>query len=108
MTMFGDTSLQGMRAGSPISEAHSTPGRTVALICHDLRLPLSSILANAEFLTGPGISDMERAKLFQEICWAVARHSITLMQSTSPLPFVAALQGINGLKQTERRPKPPP
>jgi signal transduction histidine kinase len=45
----------------------------VALICHDLRLPLTAILANAEFLAHSEASDMERAEFYQEIRWAIDR-----------------------------------
>jgi signal transduction histidine kinase len=45
----------------------------VALICHDLRLPLSAILANAEFLTRSDISDIERNEFYQEIRWSIER-----------------------------------
>jgi signal transduction histidine kinase len=45
----------------------------VDLICHDLRLPLTAILANAEFLTHPDISEMERHEFYQEIRWAIDR-----------------------------------
>jgi signal transduction histidine kinase len=45
----------------------------VALICHDLRLPLSAILANAEFLTQSNISETERSEFYQEIRWSIDR-----------------------------------
>lgn len=48
-------------------EPFTAVSRMVALICHDLRLPLTAILANAEFLTHSGISEMERAEIYQEI-----------------------------------------
>jgi signal transduction histidine kinase len=41
--------------------------RMVAFISHDLRQPLTSILANAEFLTQPDIGEMERIDLYREI-----------------------------------------
>src|SRR5271169_2527654 len=47
--------------------------RMVALICHDLRLPLTAILANAEFLTQADISDTERNEFYQEIRWSIDR-----------------------------------
>jgi signal transduction histidine kinase len=43
----------------------------VALICHDLRLPLTAILANAEFLTQSDISETERNEFYQEIRWSI-------------------------------------
>ena len=53
-----------------VQRANSIPeqfdvSRKVALICHDLRLPLTAILANAEFLTQSNISEMERAGFYQ-------------------------------------------
>jgi signal transduction histidine kinase len=48
----------------------------VSRICHDLRLPLTAILANAEFLTQSGISEAERNQFYQEI-----RSSIEWMNS---------------------------
>jgi signal transduction histidine kinase len=45
----------------------------VALICHDLRLPLTAILANAEFLTQSGITETERNEFYQEIRWSIER-----------------------------------
>jgi signal transduction histidine kinase len=44
-----------------------------AHICHDLRLPLSAILANAEFLTQSDISEAERHEFYQEIRWSITR-----------------------------------
>jgi signal transduction histidine kinase len=45
----------------------------VTLICHDLRLPLTAIQANAEFLTQSNISETERAEFYQEIRWSIYR-----------------------------------
>lgn len=42
-------------------------GRMVAFIAHDLRQPLTAILANAEFLTRPDISEMQRLEFCREI-----------------------------------------
>jgi signal transduction histidine kinase len=47
--------------------------RMVAYISHDLRQPLTAILANAEFLARPDLSEMERIELFREIRWDVDR-----------------------------------
>src|SRR6202044_1733304 len=47
--------------------------RRVALVSHDLRHPLTAILANAEFLTQADISEMERNDLYHEIRCAVDR-----------------------------------
>jgi signal transduction histidine kinase len=47
--------------------------RIVALISHDLRQPLTSILANAEFLTRSEISEIQRDDYYREIRWSVDR-----------------------------------
>src|ERR1700739_4743264 len=47
--------------------------RMVAYISHDLRQPLTAILANAEFLAQPDLSEMERIEVFREIRWGVDR-----------------------------------
>ena len=60
----------------PISKPHFDAGGMLSLICHDLRLPLTAILANAEFLTQSGISEAEKNEFYQEI-----RSSIEWMNS---------------------------
>jgi signal transduction histidine kinase len=47
--------------------------RMVAYISHDLRQPLTAILANAEFLARPDLSEVERIELFREISWDIDR-----------------------------------
>jgi signal transduction histidine kinase len=47
--------------------------RIVAHISHDLRLPLTAILANAEFLSDPDISEIQRNEFYQEIRWGIER-----------------------------------
>src|SRR3984885_14736221 len=47
--------------------------RSVAHISHDLRQPLTAILANAEFLARPDLSEMDRIEFFREIRWDVDR-----------------------------------
>src|ERR1700744_435770 len=47
--------------------------RMVACISHDLRQPLAAILANAEFLARPDLSELERIEFFREIRWDVDR-----------------------------------
>lgn len=47
--------------------------KIVAFISHDLRQPLTAILANAEFLTRPDVSEVERIDFFREIRWGVDR-----------------------------------
>ncbi|WP_161557307.1 sensor histidine kinase [Acidisarcina polymorpha] len=48
-------------------------GRMVAFISHDLRQPLTAILANAEFLTRPDASEKQRVDFFREIRWDIDR-----------------------------------
>jgi signal transduction histidine kinase len=57
----------------PILGPLCTVSRTIAFIAHDLRQPLTAILANAEFLTEGNISAAERDFFFQEIRSSVDR-----------------------------------
>lgn len=66
-------SLRCMQRNIPIPEPQSDVSKMVALICHDLRLPLTAILANAEFLTESDISETERNEFYQEIRWSIDR-----------------------------------
>src|SRR6202042_3648231 len=66
-------SLRCVQRNIPIPEPQSDVSRMVALICHDLRLPLTAILANAEFLTQPDISGAQRNEYYQEIRWSIER-----------------------------------
>jgi len=66
-------SLRRIQRRIPIPEGDSATSRKVALICHDLRLPLTAILANAEFLTQSDISEAERNEFYQEIRWSIER-----------------------------------
>ena len=66
-------SLRSMPLDLPILEALSAVSRMVAQVSHDLRHPLTAILANAEFLTQPDISELERNELYHEIHCAVDR-----------------------------------
>jgi signal transduction histidine kinase len=68
-----DGSLRNIPGDSPIAEPLSAASRLIAYICHDLRLPLSAILANAEFLTKSGVSEMERAEIYREIQGSIHR-----------------------------------
>jgi signal transduction histidine kinase len=54
-------------------EPLSALSRSVALISHDLRLPLTAILANAEFLAQSKLTVEEKDELYQEIRLAVDR-----------------------------------
>jgi signal transduction histidine kinase len=66
-------SLRSIPLDLPILESLSVVSRMVALVSHDLRHPLTAILANAEFLTQPDISEMERNELYHEIRCAIDR-----------------------------------
>ena len=66
-------SLRSVQRNIPIPEPQSDVSRMVALICHDLRLPLTAILANAEFLTQSDITETERNEFYQEIRWSIER-----------------------------------
>jgi signal transduction histidine kinase len=65
--------LRSIPLDPPILEPLSSVSRMVALVSHDLRNPLTAILANAEFLTQPDISEMERNELYHEIRCAIDR-----------------------------------
>jgi signal transduction histidine kinase len=66
-------SLRCVQRNIRIPNPQSDLSKMVALICHDLRLPLTAILANAEFLTQADISETERNELYQEIRWSIDR-----------------------------------
>ena len=66
-------SLWSVQDNTPLPEPNSAVSTKVALICHDLRLPLTAILANAEFLTQSDISEAERNEFYQEIRWSIER-----------------------------------
>jgi signal transduction histidine kinase len=66
-------SLQSIPLDLPVMEPLSAVSRMVALVSHDLRHPLTAILANAEFLIQPDISEMERNELYHEIRCAIDR-----------------------------------
>jgi signal transduction histidine kinase len=66
-------SLRSRRWDLPILEPLSAANSIVAFISHDLRHPLTAILANAEFLTRPDISERQRSDFYQEIRWAIDR-----------------------------------
>jgi signal transduction histidine kinase len=60
-------SLRSIPFDLPTLEPLSAVSRMVALVSHDLRHPLTAILANAEFLTRPDIGARERNDLYDEI-----------------------------------------
>src|ERR1700683_1432958 len=71
--IFSVGSLWSVQENTPFPDPHYAVSRKVALICHDLRLPLTAILANAEFLTQSDISEAERNEFYQEIRCSIER-----------------------------------
>jgi signal transduction histidine kinase len=67
-TSLADT-VRDPRQPNPLSAL----GRLAGRISHDLRLPLTSILAYAELLAASGLDEMQRRDLYQEISLAVDR-----------------------------------
>jgi len=63
-------SIRSRRTDLPLRETPSAFRRNVVRICHDLRLPLTAILANAEFLTRP-TTESERCEFYGEIRSAI-------------------------------------
>jgi signal transduction histidine kinase len=55
------------------AERLATIGRMASMISHDLRHPLTAILAYAEFLAEPSLSEAKRKDFFQEIRIAVEK-----------------------------------
>ena len=62
-----------MQSNRSMQEPLSTLSSMVALISHDLRHPLTAILANAEFLTRADVSQTERSEIYDEIRSAIDR-----------------------------------
>lgn len=71
--LFTTEGLRSIQRNISFPEPQTDVSRMVALICHDLRLPLSTILANAEFLTQSDISQAEKDEFYQEIRWSIDR-----------------------------------
>src|ERR1700691_97582 len=68
------TEIMGaLQRNLPLPEPLSAVSRMVALICHDLRQPMTAILANAEFLAQCELNVMEKADLYQEIRSSIDR-----------------------------------
>ena len=65
--------FQSGQGKHPSWEPLSALSRSVALISHDLRLPLTAILANPEFLAQSKLTVEEKDELYQEIRLAVDR-----------------------------------
>ena len=64
-------SFRSRQRALPRRELPSALCKSIALISHDLRLPLTAILANAEFLAQSKLSEIERNEIYQEIRSAV-------------------------------------
>jgi len=64
-------SIRSRRADLPLREPLDSFRRNAVRICHDLRLPLTAILANAEFLTKPRLTESERDEFYDEIRSAI-------------------------------------
>src|SRR5580658_8705284 len=71
--VFPAGSLRSRQWDLPMLEPLSAANSIVAFISHDLRHPLTAILANAEFLTRADISERQRCDFYQEIRWAIDR-----------------------------------
>ena len=65
-------SLSGER-NVPSLDSVGALTRMIAHVSHDLRQPLTAILANAEFLSQPDISQMQREAFYQEIRTSIER-----------------------------------
>jgi signal transduction histidine kinase len=61
------SSLQRTQQELLVSERLATIGRTASSISHDLRHPLTAIMANAEFLCDKNLDQAEREDLYREI-----------------------------------------
>ena len=61
--------LRDIPPPDPVTEA----GRVAGLISHELRLPLTAILAYAELLAEDGVNETQRADLYQEIRLAASQ-----------------------------------
>ncbi|WP_263351252.1 sensor histidine kinase [Acidicapsa acidisoli] len=71
--LFTAGSFQSGHGSDASREPLSALTRSLALISHDLRLPLAAILANAEFLAQSKLTVEEKDELYQEIRLAVDR-----------------------------------
>jgi signal transduction histidine kinase len=71
--LFPAGSLRSKQWNLPNLEPLSAANSIIAFISHDLRHPLTAILANAEFLTRSDVSETEKSDYYQEIRWAIDR-----------------------------------
>jgi signal transduction histidine kinase len=67
------TTLQEAQTHLLEAEQLATIGRMASTISHDLRHPLTAVLAYAEFLSEPNLTDAQRRDFFEEIRIAVNR-----------------------------------
>ena len=63
--------IRSRQTDLPLREPLDSFRRNAVRICHDLRLPLTAILANAEFLTTPRLTESEKREFYDEIRSAV-------------------------------------
>lgn len=85
----------GRRTDVPVREPLGSYRRDVVRICHDLRLPLSAILANAEFLTKPRLTESERDEFYDEIRSAVDFMSeliLSLLEGSTEIETVRPIE----------------
>ena len=61
------------QSNHPVRKPRFSLKRLVARMSHDLRIPLASILANAEFLTQSNLSKKERDEFYEEIRSSIDR-----------------------------------
>jgi signal transduction histidine kinase len=66
-------SLQAVQHQLLTSERLATIGRMASSISHDLRHPLTAVMANSEFLSESNLSAQDREHLYQEIRTAVGQ-----------------------------------
>ena len=66
-------SMWGLQSDRPVTDPLSVVSGLVALISHDLRHPLTAILANAEFLMRTDATETQRNEFYEEIRSAIER-----------------------------------
>jgi signal transduction histidine kinase len=66
-------SLRSVPSDRAVLELLSALSSMVALISHDLRHPLTAILANAEFLTHADVTETQKCEFYEEIRSAIER-----------------------------------
>lgn len=85
-------SLQSTQQALLQADRLATVGRMASSISHDLRHPLTAILAYAEFLSGDNLNDQQRKELYGEIRLSVTRMTDLI---SSLLDFSKVQQTLN-------------